>query len=271
MIPEESHYLAQRLAFALAYPFPRPLHDFLMIDGRSYAIEAIPSGAARSDVARWTVRRGVERLEAAPLLAEAGVVETRFESLEPVIAVGSNASPLQLARKFHHLPGELAVCLTARVRDVVSVYAGHIAPYGSIPATLAEAEEATSQLIVNFLSAPLMAQMHATENLGEHYALTEVHALTYERRDAPAVRPSLAYASEAPALPFRIAGLESEGSALPALSQWEIQDHVIQRLGLDLPVEAFVLENIEHASLRRERERALSTQLRAELDLPGDG
>lgn len=261
MITEEGHFLAQRLAFALTYPFPRPPHDYLMIDGRSFAIEAIPPGPAREDVARWIVRRGVEAVEAAPLLAEAGIAETRFESLAPVLAVGSNASPLQLARKFHHLPGELAVCLMARVADVVSVYAGHIAPYGSIPATLAEAPGAATRLTVNFLSAPLMAQMHATENLGEHYELTEVHALAYERGDAPAVRPSLAYASPAPALPCRVAGLVTEGSDLPALSQWEAQEHVIRRLGLAMPVEAFVLENIEHDFLRRERERALRVQL----------
>lgn len=261
MIPEENHALAQKLGYALSYPFPKPPHDFLMLDGRSLAIEEIPPGAEGGDVASWVVRRGVWRGLAGPLLAEAGIKNTLFENLTPVLAVGSNASPVQLARKFHHLPGELALCLSVRVKDVVSVYAGHIASYGSIPATLERADGATTRLILNFLSKPLLEQMHATENLGEHYELTEVHALTYDRSDAPPIRPSLAYQSPAPGFPFRVAGLETQGSELPAVSQWDMQEYVIRLLGLASSVERFILENIADGDLRAAREREMREKL----------
>ena len=91
-----------RLMRAYGYPYPAPEHDFLFRAG-----------------------------DVAPL-------DLSFDlgSRQPVIAVGSNRAPEQLARKFGPEHDRTIPVTWAWMQGYDVVYCAHLAGYGSVPATL---------------------------------------------------------------------------------------------------------------------------------------
>jgi hypothetical protein len=90
----------------------------------------------------------------------------------PVLAVGSNQSPVQLARKYgaggsHVIPVE-----RARLKDFDIVYAAHVSSYGAVPAMLQCAPGVEVSLFVTWLDDAQLAIMHATEG-NYHFAEIE--------------------------------------------------------------------------------------------------
>ena len=93
---------------AYGYPYPAPSHDYLFADGRVEALSADPDLGSR----------------------------------QPVIAVGSNRAPEQLARKFGDM-GESTIPVTwAWMHGYDVVYCAHLAGYGSVPANLGDGRPA---------------------------------------------------------------------------------------------------------------------------------
>jgi hypothetical protein len=91
------------------------------------------------------------------------------EGRTPVLAVGSNQSPVQLARKYglgshHTVPVE-----RARLKDFDIVYAAHISSYGAVPSMLQCAPGVEVTLFVTWLDDAQLAIMHATEG-NYHFA-----------------------------------------------------------------------------------------------------
>ena len=64
---------------------------------------------------------------------------------EPLLAYGANASPERLAAK---LPGVRVAALAAELRGWAVVHSAHVSPYGSVPATIVEAEGAVARVHV---------------------------------------------------------------------------------------------------------------------------
>lgn len=122
------------LGRALGYPYPAHAADFLFRDG---AAQPLPPDYA-------------------------------LDGLTPVVAVGSNRSPVQLARKFAGMT--VAVPVTRMpARDVDVVHAAHIAGYGAVPATLAASPGTTVELWITWLDPAALAHMDATEAVGVNY------------------------------------------------------------------------------------------------------
>ena len=130
-----------RLALARAYPFAFPDHSLLFEDGRTRPLA-----------------------DPAPHLA----------GRTAVLAVGSNQSPEQLARKFAHLPGSVIPLTRVWLDDFDVVYATHVTRYGSIPGNLHACPGARVRLSVTWLDEAQLAVMHATEIAGENYVFARL-------------------------------------------------------------------------------------------------
>lgn len=179
------------LARALGYPYPAHEHDFLFRDGSAHTL--------------------------AP--------GHRLDGLTPVIAVGSNRAPQQLARKFAGM--DVAIPVTRlRARDVDVVYAAHLAGYGAVPATLAASPGTVVELWVTWLDDAALARMDATEAVGVNYDRLTV-TLEWEKADRPGPERALIYTARRGLLRLdrdrvALAMIPAEARRFQALSQMEL-------------------------------------------------
>jgi hypothetical protein len=140
------------LARALDYPYPRPGGSFVYDAGDHAGDQAVQplEGAA---VGAWAAGR------------------------RPILAVGSNAAPDQLRRKFATFPGDrhvVAVAVEVRGHDVV--YAARVTAYGAVPATLVRCPAATVAVWALLLTPGQLLHLDGTESLGQGYDLAAVEA-----------------------------------------------------------------------------------------------
>lgn len=186
------------LGRALGYPYPAHAADFLFRDG---AAQPLPP-------------------------------EYPLDGLTPVVAVGSNRAPVQLARKFAGMAVTVPVTrLQARGVDVV--HAAHIAGYGAVPATLAASPGTTVELWITWLDAPALAHMDATEAVGVNYDRVTV-ALDWATPGPRAPARALLYTARRGLL--RLDGAPVALSAIPALARRYPamrQEQVLRRLHTD--------------------------------------
>ena len=117
---------------------------------------------------------------AAPLSSSVPVDELTTQR-HAVLAIGSNASPAQLTRKFSDRrfmdPASSNGCipvLTAVANGVDVVYGAHLAWYGALPATLLETPGACAHVFVTWLTSVQLERMNETEGLGHSYQLRRI-------------------------------------------------------------------------------------------------
>lgn len=106
------------IARAIAYPWERPLGSYLLRDGELEAFAAMPADRRQAVLDRLTDPGG-GRL--------------------PALAIGSNAAPEALRRKFAHFAeadDRTLLALTGRLHDFDIGVAAQPTMYGSLPATL---------------------------------------------------------------------------------------------------------------------------------------
>mmetsp|Transcript_3958 Transcript_3958/g.24935 ORF Transcript_3958/g.24935 Transcript_3958/m.24935 type:complete len:288 (+) Transcript_3958:272-1135(+) len=233
---------------AKSYPYARPSGSFLFENGKVVDVNAS------------------ELLQ----LADA-------RSLVPVLAVGSNASPVQLGRKFAKLSVVNIPVVTCTLRDFDVGYAPLITSYGSVPATLIPSMGTNVKAAVTYLSGELLEAMHATEGAYDLRELREVSLVLDGGRQETAILAyvhqlgslKLPYSSIEPSNrfcnvgPVALSEIEAEGRKFPSLGQLRIQHCVRQMLqekGLAntaLSIEEFILENVTDNSVRCVRAAAL--------------
>ncbi|GGD17013.1 hypothetical protein [Aquisalinus flavus] len=239
--------------FALSYPFAVPGGSYVYVDGHAMAL----ADTASSDMMAWIVHhRGIQRT-LGDVVHRTAHADMALDRLTPIVAAGSNASPMQLLRKFQQRRDIIVPCLKMPVRDWTVTYARHIAPYGSIPASLERAPGETTQLFVNFLDAEAMDGMHGTESIGTYYQLAEVSLPEADSAPWASGMKAHAYTSHTGHLPFRPGGLETSDRRFAPRSQWQIQDIVIDLLGEDVSVMEFIARNMSDEAVRLQRERRL--------------
>jgi len=97
-----------------------------------------------------------------------------LEKRTPVLAIGSNQSPEQLARKFPYdkknTAQDIIPVTKAYLDDFDTVYSPHIAGYGSVPATLHPSPGTTVTVFVNWLNQSQLEGMHETELTAANYS-----------------------------------------------------------------------------------------------------
>ncbi len=215
---------------AKAYPFPSPDFSFLFRNGR-----------------------------AEPLTDHVFDRTTRT----PVLAAGSNRSPEQLARKYpafgsdSFIPAELGL-----LHGFDSVYAGHFARYGSVPATFFPSPGTAVSTFVLWLDTSQLERMHETER--NHYAFIRMDGLRFVLEDArPGPGSAWAYLALTGCItlqgsPVALAEVPARGRRFAAKSQVEMQDFVRGLVAPDKALDASIGETIRDPALRQKRIHALA-------------
>jgi hypothetical protein len=181
----------------------------------------------------------------------------------PVLAAGSNQSHEQLARKYSVLPGHVEIPIQRGLLDGFdSVYAAHLAGYGSVPSTFCPSPGTRVTTYVLWLDDVQLTRMHETER---NYTYDRLDGIRVEIDGAGEIMDTaFAYTAVVGCLsvdgaPVALAEIEAEGRVLRAMSQPEMLDHVRGRLDPNAQLDGFILAHIEDEALRRERTRALSS------------
>ena len=215
---------AERLAMAQAYPFE------------------IPEGS-------YLFRNGI----VAPLPAD---VDLRNRT--PVLAVGSNQSPHQLARKFVHRPGTAIPVTRAWLEDFDLCYATHVTRYGSIPSNLHACPGMRVRLSITWLDEAQLQTMHPTEIAGENYVYARLDRLGLETLEGRRLECAFAYVSlhgvaRIDDSPLGLAAMASERRPHRALMQHEMLADLHRRCGFDASYEDFVVAPFDDPAERQRR------------------
>ena len=182
----------------------------------------------------------------------------------PILAIGSNASPAQLTRKFDDIrfadpssPESSIPVLTAVVDDVDVVYGAHLAWYGSLPATLLDTTGARAHVFITWLTDLQMERMNETEGLGHAYQLRSTVGVRCHGRE---VGSALSYVTvDGVCLlggdPLGLAAISAPGSRRPRATQQQAWDQLA--LDMDCDVDgAALLGRVLDAENWRERVEA---------------
>jgi hypothetical protein len=195
----------------------------------------------------------------------------------PVAAIGSNASPGQLTRKFGgerftdpSSPDGQVPVLRAELDDVDVVYGAHLASYGSLPATLLDAPGATAQVFITWLTPRQLARMNETEGLGDAYQLRRLEGVRCHGRD---VGPALAYVTVEGACllgghPLGLTAVPCPGSSRPRGTQRQAWDQLATDMGCDVDGRTLIDRVLASTQWRERVEAHLASCRRPESHEP---
>jgi hypothetical protein len=227
------------LALAKAYPFGWPAGSFLYVNG---AAQPLPPGYP---------------------LAGRG----------PVLAVGSNRAPEQLARKFGHLAAaEAEIPVTSGwMADFDIVYSAHITRYGSIAATLVPSAGTRVELALTWLTEGQLRRMHETEGQSYDFGRLIGAALALDggRRAASPFLYHSRHGALAPfGRPLALAAVTARGRRFAAADQVEALGRARDICRPGTALDEFILEAIGDAERRRLYVAALASHS-VRASLPG--
>lgn len=199
----------ERYERALRYPFERPSVSFRMVDG------------------------AVELLDSADTLAGGWSSEPRY----PLITIGSNGSPGVLARKLSGLPEDArdVVVLTGDFIDHEIAPCGHVALYGSVPATIVRAPGVRVRAGLILASA---AQIDVLTHSEIPYALVRIGGTPFvPDLDVPAPEYAFAYVSRTGSLeldgePLALAAVPAAHRTARAITQAQLLEAVASMVSL---------------------------------------
>jgi len=199
-------------------------------------------------------------------LLETGDPIADFAGRKPVLAVGSNMSPLQLARKFPGAEGGVIPVTRVHLRDFDSVYSTHFTSYGAIPATLHPSPGTTVTLFITWLNAEQEERMHETEVPSENYSFCRLDNVEMEIEGGPPGIGGLDYvyfylssrgAAAIDGEPVPLAEIPARDRRWRARGQAEIQEHARGMMAPEVVLDDFIGQNIADAETRRQRTDAL--------------
>jgi hypothetical protein len=231
----------------LQYPFDVPAHSFIW---SARGVEALSSSVASGDVSAGR---------------------------HAVLAIGSNASPRQLTRKFsnerfadHASPDGSIPVLTAVAEGVDVVYGAHVAPYGAMPATLLDTPGAGARVFVTWLTPLQLDRMNVTEALGHAYQLRPIDNV---RCHGEPVDGAFSYVTTQGACvlgggPLGLASIEAPGSRWPRGSQQQAWDHLAVDMGCDVDGAALLHRVLGSSDWRTRVEAHLVSHRIAEVHEP---
>lgn len=246
----------ERLDRAKRYPYPAPRHSYLFVNGAAHELAEVGEDPVGDGVVSVADRLA----PVAKALRDLGVHGTPgLDERVPVLAYGSNAAPEQLARKFAHFDGDVVIpVLRARLAGYDVVYAPHITGYGAIPATLEVSATTVAGVAVAFLTAPQLALMHDSEIAAVNYVYGRLSNLALEFDGLPALDSVFAYLTLHGSLaldgaPTALAAIDARGRRFESIGTVGMLALARDRVAPGRPLDAFILDNIDDAALRRAR------------------
>ncbi|HEX6469133.1 MAG TPA: hypothetical protein VF069_08565 [Streptosporangiaceae bacterium] len=142
----------------LTYPGAAPETSGLLLDRRFLEIDPVPG----RPVGDWDVRADADKPTVDKMLRGVPVVE--MAGRRPVVAVGSNASPAQLIRKFGSRDVSTVVPMVrCRVDGIAPGISAHINRHGYVPAAPVEVPGETNTLFALWLDDTQLAALDETE------------------------------------------------------------------------------------------------------------
>lgn len=136
----------------LTYPGPIPSAPAVLVTRDAAAdIESGPQPLGRWLVDGRCLDDVLRNLDAAPVGAR-----------HPVVAIGSNASPAQLRRKFREIHPVIPM-VRARVRGIIAGLSAHVSRPGYIAATPVPESGSVSELFVTWLDGTELIRLDETE------------------------------------------------------------------------------------------------------------
>lgn len=181
----------------------------------------------------------------------------------PVLAVGSNQSPVQMARKYDNSRAWSPIfCEQCRLAGFDTVYSAHIAAYGSIAATLHPSPGTRVSLFVNWLDDAQLERMHKTELGSGNYAFARLADVEIRTDLGFRLDTVHFYSGNRGALrhdnaPVPLASVRAEGRAFRPMTQAEIQAVARGRTAPGSDERSFILSSVGDAAARTSRRDAL--------------
>lgn len=181
----------------------------------------------------------------------------------PVLAAGSNQSHEQLARKYSILPGHVEIPIQrAALFDFDSVYAAHLAGYGSVPSTFYPSPGTAVTTYVLWLDDAQLNRMHETERNYTYDRLDDVRVEVEETGEA--LTTAFIYTARVGCVnvdgaAVALAEIDARNRSLRAMTQVEILAHARDRLEPASDLDGFIRAHIEDEAVRRERTMHLSS------------
>jgi hypothetical protein len=155
----------------LGYPGETPRTSGLLLGDTFEELLPQPEGS----VGRWRVRARAASLD--DLLRDARV--TPVDARSAVLAIGSNASPAQLLRKFTTLGASTVVPMTAAtVTGLDRAHSAHVSAAGYVPITPVHAPDCRSVCFVLWLDPEQLDALDRTEPNYDRCLLTDAHEAT---------------------------------------------------------------------------------------------
>ena len=175
---------------AKAYPFGTPISSYLFACGECWPIEWYNESLPERSI----VRLQDERTSVTNLFMSKGLQTSYLTTARiPVLASGSNASPIRLKEKFHaHLEHTVIPVILYSIKNLLAVFSAKFASYGSITATLQQACESETKMFVTFLSLEQLELMHETEAIGDEYDFARLsHVVIQQTPSEPAIQKTV--------------------------------------------------------------------------------
>lgn len=245
---------AERLARAKGYPYARPSTSFIFCNGAAYTFAdsdwVTPSqwsGSLQHLLQLQVTAPDGTSSRLSDVLAQQGVKQSVLAAdtpLTPILAIGSNAGPEQLARKFPldlFPDGVVVPVIQCVLQDFDVVFAPLISSYGSATATLEHSPGTAVSVFITYLTPPLQQRMHETEgayNLCRMDGVQLLEGLSLQAHTegaAPVAAHSTAYNynhqsgtlhlpfSNPGSSPVALAEIAAAGRRYPALTQVQMQ------------------------------------------------
>lgn len=248
---------------AKRYPFPRPGHSFLYVDGDALPLLSLPESLEDAEV-----EAGGRPMSAGRLLRRRGTGDVApLARRTPVLAYGANASPERLRRKFAPFGPAVFPVLRATLHDFDIVHAAHISSYGAVPATIEPSPGTVCEIALTCLDAAQLARMHETELRRGTYRFGLLRNVRLEPELLPAMETVSSYVGDCGYLapkgaPCALAAIAAAGRRFRALSQSDIQRTIQAMLGAPGPLDSFIRAVIDDEAARRARTALLRERAR---------
>ena len=113
----------------------------------------------------------------------------------PVLAIGSNQSPVRLAQKFGPDASHVIPVQRARLEHFDIVYSAHLSSYGAVPAMLQVSEGSVVTLMVTWLDEAQLEIMHESEVSAANYAYAELNDVCVQFDDGRTHERAFVYVS----------------------------------------------------------------------------
>ncbi len=192
----------------------------------------------------------------------------------PVLAVGSNRAPQQLARKFSNTHEATLPVQSSWLWEHDVVYSAHLSTYGAVPAALRHVAGTLVQVAVTWLTDEQLAAMHKTELPNGNYDYVQMSGIRLETEHGETLTTAHAYLSRRGHLAaddgqaMALAEIDASGRRLRALTQRQALDHVRTAVAPHQDLDDFVHNAVTNGGERRRHTDILQRNSAAPANWP---